>query len=158
MSWWSAAFTLVSMASLAGQTFAQAPPGLGKPVALDGPDEFSLTPPQRDQLFRVQSEQSLKERFRQELPKLKKVDFPTEASVLPEVPEAARFPERVISPIASQVCYRPLYFEDKRTERFGQYVPCVQPLISAGRFYTDALILPGRLLFTPPWSFVCDNR
>ncbi len=123
-------------------------------------DEFGLMPPNRDQLFRLQSEDSLKERFRQELPKVKKVDFPNEASRLPETPEAdaAPFPRQIISPIAPAICYRPLYFEDKRTERFGQYVPCVQPLISAGRFYSNSLILPGRLLLTPPWTFQCDNR
>lgn len=123
-------------------------------------DEFGLTPPTRDQLFRVQSEQALKERFRQELPKLKKVDFPTDAAPLPEVPgsDLAPFAEKSISPIANQVCYRPLYFEDKRTERFGQYVPCVQPLVSAGRFYGSVLFLPCRLWNSPPWTFECDNR
>jgi hypothetical protein len=132
----------------------QAPQGPKEPVR----DEFGLKPPTRDELFRVQSEQSLKERLRQELPKVKKVDFPKEAS-LPEVPgENAPFPERFVSPIAGQVCYRPLYFEDKRTERFGKYVPCMQPLLSAGRFYGDVAILPCRLLLTPPWTFECDNR
>jgi hypothetical protein len=124
------------------------------------PDEFGLTPPTRDQLFRVQSEQTLRERLRQGMPKVKKVEFPQEASPLPVVPNAdlPPFPGQMIAPIASQVCYRPLYFEDKRTERFGQYVPCVQPLVSAGRFYVDVLILPCRLLLTPPWTFECDTR
>ncbi len=121
-------------------------------------DEFGLAPPTRDQLFRVESETSLKERLRRELPRVKNVEFPGEAARLPEVSDAGPFPEQFISPVASQVCYRPLYFENKRTERFGQYVPCVQPFLSAGLFYRDVVILPFRLLVTPPWTFVCDNR
>ena len=141
-----------------------APQGPKTPVA-QGPkevlaDEFGLTPPTRDQLFRVQSEQALKDRLRQELPKVKKVEFPKGATPIRETPSAdlTPFPERVVFPISGDVCYRPLYFEDKRTERFGHYVPCVQPLLSAGRFYGGVLILPYRMWMAPPWTFECDNR
>lgn len=91
---------------------------------------------------------------------MKKVDFPADAPPLREMPGAdlPPFPEQAISPIANQVCYRPLYFEDKHTERFGRYVPCVQPLVSAGRFFGDALLLPCRLWKAPLWTFECDNR
>lgn len=162
----TAVFTLATFVFACGQAFAQSQVGFGKPVAVEkspnetAPDEFGLAPPTRTQLFRVQSEQSLKERLRQELPKVKKVDFPKDASKLPEVAEAdaASFPEQVASPVTSQICYRPLYFEDKRTERHGQYVPCVQPLISAGRFYADVVVFPVHVLLTPPWTFQCDNR
>ena len=151
-------FIVATLGFLGGPSFVNAQATFGKPVAVDGPDEFGLKPPSRDELFRVQSEQSLKERLRQGLPQVKKVDFPKEASY-PEMPgDIAPFPEQTVAPIAGQVCYRPLYFEVKRTERFGQYVPCVQPLLSAGRFYGDVIILPGRLLLTPPWTFECDNR
>lgn len=154
----AAVFLLATAAFVGGPASAQAQATFGKPIATQGPDEVGLTPPTRDQLFRVQSEQALKERLRQELPKVKKVEFPKDAS-RPEVPaEVTPFPEHVVSPIAGHVCYRPLYFEDKRTERFGQYVPCVQPLLSAGRFYGDVVILPIRLLKSPPWTFECDNR
>jgi len=155
----AAVFSWATLVVLAGLTPAQAQVAFGKPVVTVA-DEFGLAPPTRAQLFRVQSEQALKERFRQEMPKVKNVDFPKDVPPLPEVrgSENAPFPEQTISPIAGQVCYRPLYFEDKRTERFGQYVPYVQPLLSAERFYRDVLLLPCRLVMTPPWSFECDNR
>ena len=174
-----AVLTLAALILPCGQTWAQVQARFGNPVAVGKaevpeetqvpgpqnpkqtlPDDLGLTAPTRDQLFRVQSERSLQERLRKELPKVKKVDFPKDATPLREVPDAdlVPFPEQVISPIASQVCYRPLYFEDKRTERFGHYVPLVQPFMSAGRFYGDALILPYRLWQTPPWTFECDNR
>jgi hypothetical protein len=123
-------------------------------------DQFGLTPPSRDQLFRVQSEQALKERLRKELPTVKNVAFPGEGTQLREVSggDGQAFPEQVISPVPVQVCYRPLYFENKLTERFGYYVPCIQPLLSTGLFYGDFLILPYKLCQTPPWTFECDNR
>jgi hypothetical protein len=149
---------LAAIVLLGGQTLAHAQAAFGKPVTAQPPDAFGLTPPTREQLFRVQSEKGLQERLRQELPQVKKVDFPKDAPGVPEVPELAPFAKHVVSPIASQVCYRPLYFEVKRTERFGEYVPCVQPLMSAGRFYGDVLLLPFRMCLTPPWTFECDNR
>ena len=173
----AAVLTLAELILLGGPTWAQVQVGFSKPVVvgkadvqekphvliLQGPketipDELELTPPTRDELFRVQSERSLQERLRKELPKVKNVDFPKDATPWREVPDLAPFPEQVISPIVSQVCYRPLYFEDKRTERFGHYVPFVQPFVSAGRFYGDALLLPYRLWKAPPWTFECDNR
>ena len=142
---------------LGGPTLAHAQAAFGKPAVALPPDEFGLTPPTREQLFRVQSEEGLKERLRQELPQVKKVDFPREAPAV-LFTELAPFPEKMVSSIASQVCYRPLYFEVKRTERSGEYVPYVQPLLSAGRFYGDVLLFPFRLCLTPPWTFECDNR
>ncbi len=156
----AALITLAALVFLGAPAWARAQAAFGKPAPADEADEFGLKPPTREQLFRVQSEQALKERLRQELPKVKKVDFPKDALAPPEVPadHPAPFAEHVVAPIAGQVCYRPLYFEDKRTERFGLYVPCVQPFLSAGRFYGDVILFPARLVRTPPWTFECDNR
>ncbi len=159
-------FTLATLFFACAPTIARAQVRFGTPVGTDqgskAPDavEFGLTPPTREQLFRVQSEPSLKERFRRALPNVKNVEFPKEAAKLPDVPatESAPFPELATAPIGSPVCYRPLYFEDQWTDRYGNYVPCVQPLISAGRFYADVLLLPCRMALTPPWTFECDNR
>ncbi len=151
------ALSIVAMTVLlGGQVSAQALVTFGKPSAVSGADEFGLPTP--EQLFLVQSEHALQQRLRQELSNVKQVDFPTDAP-LPEVSrEFTPYPEQIVSPIVDPVCYRPLYFEAKRTERFGKYVPCVQPLLSAGRFYGDVVILPCRLLWTPPWTYECDNR
>lgn len=142
--------------------WAQAQGTFGAPFVVDEggkePDDFGLTAPTKAQLFRVQSELELKQRLRQELPKVKMVDFPRDTPLPKTALEAAPLLNRVVAPAGGQVCYRPLYFEDKPTERFGQYVPCVQPLLSAERFYRDFLLLPCRMWLTPPWTFECDNR
>ena len=123
-------------------------------------DEFGLTPPTPAQLFCVQSEESLKDRLRQELPNIKNIAFPAGSTrpVASAATGSEPFPQQTIAPVSCQVCYRPLYLEDKATERFGSYVPCVQPLLSAGRFYCAAVMLPYRLWQAPPWTFECDNR
>ncbi len=176
---WVAAAILATTIVLGGNGRAQAQARIGTPLATGeapvaqqpevhnpqapketSPVEFGLAPPTRDQVFRVQSEQALKQRLRQELPQVKKVDFPRGATLLGEesATAAQSFPVQAIAPIAGQVCYRPLYFEDKQTERFGNYVPCLQPFLSAGRFFGDYLLFPYRLCQAPPWTFECDNR
>jgi hypothetical protein len=121
-------------------------------------DEFGLKLPTREHLFRLQSEQNFLERLRKELPKVKNVEFPKDVPFVPELEKPVPFPLQTIAPVFSQVCYRPLYFEDKRAERFGEYVPCVQPLVSTSRFYVGVITLPHRLWLKPPWDFECDNR
>jgi hypothetical protein len=121
-------------------------------------DEFGLTLPTRDHLFRLQSEQAFLERLRKELPKVKNVEFPKDVPYVPGVEKLIPFGPQTIAPVFSQVCYRPLYFEDKRTERFGEYVPYVQPLVSTTRFYVGVILLPYRMYLQPPWVFECDNR
>ena len=152
----AAPLLLSAMVFLGGQNGAQAQASFEKPAAVD---EFGLMPPTPDQLFRLQSEQALKERLRQELLNVKKVDFPGEGTPLRAITgtDAVPFPDLVIAPVAGQVCYRPLYFENKWTERFGYYVPCVQPLLSAGLFYGNVLLLPYHWCKAPPWTFQCDN-
>ena len=106
----------------------------------------------------MQSEQGLQERLRKELLNVKNVEFPKDTIRPTDVKDLNAFFPLIVVPIPGQVCYRPLYFEDKRTERFGQYVPCVQPLISTARFYGNVLILPYRIYAAAPWRFECDNR
>jgi len=121
-------------------------------------DEFGLKLPKHDRLFRLESEPVFLERLRKELPNVKNVEFPKDVPMAPEVQKAASFPPQTITPVWDQVCYRPLYFEDKKVERFGDYTPCVQPLLSASKFYFGVVLLPCRMVLQPPWQFECDNR
>jgi hypothetical protein len=116
-----------------------------------------LAPPSPKHLFRLSSEQAFLDRLRQDLPNVKNVTFPKHSAFQAEV-DRLSFPGQAISPVFSQVCYRPLYFEDKQTERFGRYIPCVQPLVSASKFYVGVLLLPCRMCIKPPWIYECDNR
>src|ERR1043165_6091211 len=106
-------------------------------------DDFNFGLSQHD-LFRVESEEAFQERIRQEMAKVKNGVFPKD---VPMVSESNPFREsRNLSagPVLAPICYRPLYFEDKRTERFGHYYPCVQPLVSLARFGVDVGMLPYR--------------
>jgi hypothetical protein len=52
---------------------------------------------------------------------------------------------------ASDLCHRPLYFEDAMLERHGQTRhPCIQPLASGARFFLTFPVLPYALVVDPP--------
>ena len=120
-------------------------------------DDYGMALPTPAELFRVQSEGAFLDRLRQEMPNVKKVEFPRDVPFLPEADptKSVGYSALTIRPVSGQVCYRPLYFEDRRTERLGGYIPCVQPLVSASRFYCGVLLLPIRMCVTPPWTYEC---
>jgi hypothetical protein len=51
---------------------------------------------------------------------------------------------------ASGLYHRPLYFEDVNLERHGHRVRCVQPLVSAARFYGTVPALPYLMALDSP--------
>jgi hypothetical protein len=52
---------------------------------------------------------------------------------------------------ASQLRYRPLYFEDAMLERHGQsWHPLVQPVASGARFFATFPALPYAMTINPP--------
>ena len=112
-----------------------------------------LAQPEPDQLFRLESEDKLRERMLKEYMALgqKKVLFPPGAEVRfldkrPPFPQATAVLEQ------TGLCSKPLYFEDVLTERYGVYCPLAQPLISTSLFYLDTLCLPVNMILDPPWS------
>jgi hypothetical protein len=56
---------------------------------------------------------------------------------------------------ASAACHRPLYFEDVNLERYGHNFGCVQPVISAGKFFGTLPLLPY-LMFVEPQHCCAD--
>jgi hypothetical protein len=53
--------------------------------------------------------------------------------------------------VASDLCYRPLYFEDAMLERHGQSRHgLVQPLASGARFFLTVPVLPYAMVVNPP--------
>ena len=64
----------------------------------------------------------------------------------------------VISPVRADLCYNPLYFEEPRVERFGQSWGCIQPVMSGVHFFTNAALMPAKMIVHPPRSFVCQDR
>ncbi len=53
--------------------------------------------------------------------------------------------------IAPVYCHQPLYFEDVMLERHGQErIPCLQPLLSGTRFFSDIVLMPYNAYLHPP--------
>jgi hypothetical protein len=55
------------------------------------------------------------------------------------------------------ICYRPLYFEDIRLERYGHDVGCLQTGLSGVRFFSQIAALPYKMTVHPPRSCQCSN-
>ncbi|HWB00164.1 MAG TPA: hypothetical protein VG713_16840, partial [Pirellulales bacterium] len=78
-------------------------------------------------------------------------DFPPECG-----PRDDRFIPRSWSPMtytwkASNLCHKPLYFEDERLERYGHAFPRpLQPLASAAFFFGTVPLLPYKMGIEPP--------
>jgi hypothetical protein len=111
-------------------------------------------------LFRLESEAALFERVRQEArDRGEQAEFPRRID-LPE-PDRPYQPGRpwrpslvLVQPYV--VCYHPLYFEEKNTERYGWDLSIFQPLVSTAAFYADLAILPYRMGVQPPWTCECN--
>ena len=85
-----------------------------------------------------------------------KLEFPGDTSYTPkELPRVRPPQETTVVPYV--VCYQPLYFEDKNSERYGWHIPLVQPLISTGKFYLDTLLLPYNMGVRFPWQCECNS-
>ena len=55
------------------------------------------------------------------------------------------------------ICYRPLYFEDIKLERYGANVGYLQTGLSGVRFFTSIAALPYKMTVRPPRSCQCSN-
>ncbi|MBQ9874507.1 MAG: hypothetical protein IJM30_08585 [Thermoguttaceae bacterium] len=58
---------------------------------------------------------------------------------------------------ASNLCYKPLYFEDVQLERYGHYChPLLQPVWSRVKFWLEIPVLPYMMGVNPPGECVYD--
>ncbi|MCS6977217.1 MAG: hypothetical protein NZM31_09460 [Gemmatales bacterium] len=150
---------LAVVLALAGalSAFAQEPAGRYDPQQ-EYPIE--LEPPGPKRLFRLESEQALIERVRQEArDRGERAIFPPPVE-LPDQDRPYR-PGRpwhvgVVRIVPNYVCYHPLYFEEKNTERYGWDWSIFQPIVSTGAFYADVLIFPYNVGVLPPWACECN--
>jgi hypothetical protein len=125
--------------------------GMQQPPAAPGEDtdyQIQLTPPGSQRLFRMESENRLHERMRQEAlqrPQPERIEFPKYEPLSKEAFAGRAWPQQyeVVEP--AYVCYRRLYFEDLNSERYGWDLGFIQPFVSAGKFFTDVAFLPYHL-------------
>jgi hypothetical protein len=121
--------------------------------------QIQLEPPGPERLFRLESEQTLQERMRQEArqrPTLERINFPEEPVLSTQAYAARPFPpaQELVEP--NYVCYRRLHFEDKNSERYGWDLGFIQPFVSAGIFYWDVVTLPYHMGTDPCRKFECS--
>lgn len=121
----------------------QPPPGLGFDAS------GNWRPPSANELFRVENEQALFERIRQE--KRGEGEFPAEqpitGTLLPRT-----FSATVATEFPPYVVYQPLYFQQINAERYGWELGVFQPIVSTAQFYGDVLLFPYKVAVDPPWK------
>jgi hypothetical protein len=121
--------------------------------AVEGPSfQIQLEPPGPDRLFRVESDQSLYERMRQESKSkdpLQRVVFPPEPVLSRDSYYGRVWPQRDLKVEPNFVCYPALLFEQKNAERYGWDLGILHPIVSAGVFFADIVTLPYHLAQEP---------
>jgi hypothetical protein len=127
------------------------------PEALARRYAFLLDSPTAERVFRLESEDELVARLRKEQPtRAERVGFPV--GTLPKQTYLGRaWPPRATMIAPNFVCYKPLYFEEKNTERYGWDAGVFQPICSASKFYGDLIILPYHLCVSPPCTCECNT-
>jgi hypothetical protein len=119
---------------------------------------IELNPPTPERLFRLESEQDLKNRIYEELKDVRKVEFPPEEAAKPSSqlpPRIWPFLTSTVEP--SYVCYKRLWFEQRNTERYGWDFGVLEPVIGTGIFYTDLAVLPLHWAANPFRCFDCST-
>jgi hypothetical protein len=109
------------------------------------PTTVNLDTPKRDDVFRFDDDDALKQRIRREIAASKnklEVKLPdTVASPAgPHVPRSMAPMQVLIEP--SYVVHRRMFFEHKNTERAGWDFGLAQPVVSTLHFYQDCLFWP----------------
>ena len=124
------------------------------------PEEYFLEMPTPLQLFRIQSEHSVRVEIREKGKQkgAKDVQFPPDALAAPKIVDLICVPpaQMVMLPPA-RICFHPLYFQDKRTERDVKSTGIIEPLRSTIHFYGKVIALPGLMVAVPPWRMQCWN-
>jgi hypothetical protein len=114
---------------------------------------IQLEPPGPDRLFRLESEDALKERWRQELLSTR----PGDRQIYPDEPILTRdsyfgrsWPQRTLFVEPNYLCYTRLLFEQTNMERYGWDLGPVGTGLSPLLFFADVATLPYHA-FTDPF-------
>lgn len=132
------------------------PPGPG-PVPEEEAYTIQLNPPGPQRVFRLDSEESFKERMKQDARQRgQRIEFPPEPIVSTESYSGRHYPpmQEVVEP--GYVCYGRLFFEERNSERYDWDFGIIQPLVSVGYFYKDVLLFPYHYFTDPCRRYDCD--
>ena len=109
---------------------------------------LQLEPPGLQRLVRLDSEQQLNERLRQEArerPVPERIQFPEEPIISKEKYARRQFPHADMKVEPNYLVYQRLYFEERNSECYGWDLGIAQPLVSTGAFFWDVAALPYHL-------------
>ena len=123
-----------------------------------------LEPPGPERLFRIESEDALKERMRQEKrnrPKMDRLVFPEE-TVLSSSLYDSRWRSTNWKPMVRLVepnylVHGRLLFQEKNSERYGWDLGPIQPFVSGAYFLADVALLPYHLATDPLRRFESNS-
>ena len=77
--------------------------------------------------------------------------FPPECGIGDLTYKTRDFSPMTYTWVASNLCHKPLYFEQPRLERYGHALPpVIQPLVSAAHFFISVPLLPYKMGIEPP--------
>ena len=151
----------------AGASMAQNPPPNAPLVAPSNPLDIrpgessisysiQLEPPGPERLFRLESEDAMKERMRQEkrnTPQMERLVFPEEIILSRSNYDSSwrsrnwQTTVRLVEP--NYLVHGRLLFHEKNSERYGWDLGPIQPFVSAGFFLGDMALLPYHLATDP---------
>jgi hypothetical protein len=125
-----------------------------KPAAPSDAEDFSLELPNRDKLFRPESEAEARDRIRATAAQAKlKVAFPTDSlAAYARDPSLENKPWQTVTYPECITGYHRTYFEDPRTELCLRSLGFVEPIRSALFFYAKVIALPARLVCLPVFT------
>jgi hypothetical protein len=159
---WARKSALQPVAGVAAQQQAQMAPAPGIPraggLSSEGHEPFPplirLEVPGNQVLFRLESEEDLRERMRQEAMQReegKQLYFPDTNIVLgpDQSPPPRTWPQLAEWVEPADVGFRRLWFHQINFDRYGWDLGLFQPAVSAGTFYFDILTLPLQFLVDP---------
>jgi hypothetical protein len=127
---------------------ASFPAPVGGEYAIDALSQVPLEPPGLERVTRLESEESLNQRIRQEYRArrtMERVPFPDEPIVSTERYRGREFPPLSMLVEPNYVSHGPLLFEQINSERYGWDLGVAGPLLSAGGFFADVITLPYHL-------------
>jgi hypothetical protein len=120
---------------------------------------IQLTPPGPERVYRLESEASLQERMRQEAKNRgePRLIFPDEPILSRDAYRGREWPQRCLYAEPNVVCYGRLLFEEKNMERYGWDLGILSPVVSAGWFFKDVVLLPYHLAEDPGRCYECSS-
>jgi hypothetical protein len=120
--------------------------------------DIRLNLPGPQELFRPESEARFRARLLEEAKQRKiQLVFPREHPYTEAQEPIRDLPLQTKAFFPATVCFRPLYFDNDWTERYGLYTPCFQSFVSTGKFYWKTLTLPYHIVQQPPWMLECRD-